>query len=151
MYTILQKRIDSTSSEWKGKFRTSRRKLLPGFPGQEPGPRWSAMDFCHLFGSAESLPFAYICQWHKADSLAFYPPTSTSIIIPAFRNIVHFTVSLHTGDKPWNPSSHQSSPLPDTWIVKFCLKQPLLFKNTKQSLLTTRKTRDLETLPNCHS
>lgn len=73
----------------KGKYRPTKERLCQASQAKETGPRWSPVEFFHLLGWAELLPFACICQCKKQNlshlTLLLLPPPPPQ----HFQNIFH--------------------------------------------------------------
>lgn len=149
-YGIVLKKMEVRSSRKREiavmkvfSFKARKRKGNSGLLGRsccqvseakETGPRWSPVDFCHLLGWAEFLPFACICQC-KRQNLSL----PTHLLLPppptlAFSKYILFYCLITY----WRQALELLSPPKAAHFLLygnllFCLEQVLLFKNTKQN------------------
>lgn len=118
----------------KGNLGLPGRRLCQVSEAKETDPRWSPVDFCHLLGWAEFLPFACICQCKRQilspPTLLLLPPPPT----PAFsKNILFYCLITY-----WRQALDLLAPQKAAHFLLygnllFCLEQVLLFKNIKQN------------------
>lgn len=131
--------VSSPVWKGKGKFRTTIRKLLPGFPGQRNRPQ---MESCGLLPSPWFSWIPAICLHLPVAQGRFscLPPSYFYLHHhPGISKYSSFHCLIACWRQALQSSFNQSSPLPDAWILTFCLEQVLLLKNTKQTPIATRK------------